>query len=202
MVAPAVHHCCISLNSAALLSVPFSTTGFTGRAIIDSASTLNIVNVSFVTATRLTVNESTPTVIKGISSAPTRTLGTVRVTGKIRSLTVTFIAHVVPDFSHPVLLGVPFICAAPVDILASERSIAIGDQRFPFPPDFLSDTCLPVRLATAVTVPAHHDVVARVYIVTNQREVLVEQRDCPLHERLSLRTGSTLTAVVDGEALV
>ena len=173
MTAPTTHHCYISSNAAALLSVPFASASFHGKAIIDSASTLNIVNLLFITTTRLVINESTPTVIKGIASADTQTLGTVRVSGMIRDLPVSFTAHVVPHFDHPVLLGVPFIRSAPVGILASQQCITIGDHTFPFPPDFHHDTCLPVRLAADTVIPGHHDVIARVCVSTALPHVLI-----------------------------
>ena len=162
---PAFHSCYPSNNVAALITVPFAASSFAGSAIIDSASTINIVNQSLVSSACLQViSSSNPVTIIGISADDTKSVGHVSVKGHIRDIPVSFRAHVVPDFSHHVLLGLPYIMRTPVDIVPSSKCVRIKHQTFPIQPDFFENVARPVRLLCNVNIPPHHEIVAPVEI--------------------------------------
>jgi hypothetical protein len=191
-----IHSCYISDNKSALITVPFTTTHTSVSAILDSASTLNIVSDQFVKESRIHVLQTNPVTIKGISSTDTHTTGWVLIQGRIKSVSVTVPAYVVPHFNHKLLLGIPFITQTPVDIVSSEKCVLIKGERFPINDEYFSELCIPVRLSESVIIPPNHEVAAPVFVTSSSRSPDVVIEDCfHISNKLGIRIGTTLTCV-------
>jgi hypothetical protein len=114
---------------------------------------------------------------------------------------VSLLAHVVPHFSHPILLGLPFIISTPVDIIPSLNVIRIGSHTFPLSVDYNEDTHIPVRLSLPVRIPAHHQIIAEANIQTHAKEVVIENIYTMSHTA-AVTVGNTLSPVKKGKTLI
>ena len=185
------------MEESSLIEVPITIKEQGQQAVIDSGSSLNVVSDDCVRKHHLHVVPCRQRIAIRLANGhrvfPDRQ---VTINATIGSEDHTIKALIIPKFPYDLLLGLDFILAAPVDILASKKEVRIGGSKFAIPPSFYRRQEEKLYCAEEVRLPPQSETIIALKgrSIKGWKEASVEGRPV-LKDKYSVAMAGTLSNV-------